>query len=541
MGNRVAVSVPSQILPIEFYLKELADIQVKTSLGNTCFLKVACCSSPEGLVVVKVFVNNENTVKLEPYRALLLRVHDHLDNAAPNCLMYAAVKITDTAGVMLRQHVDKSLHERISTRPFLTHLEKTWLAFQLLCALRQAHQAQVYHGDIKSENVLVTASGWLQLTDFAPYKPVTLPDNDPSDFTYFFDTSRRRTCYIAPERFRRSDGEGGVRETSPEGEGGEKEASPTHHSSLHNLTPAMDIFSAGCVLVELFTEGYVPFDLTQLLAYRKQLYHPQKLLDKIQHTHVQVLWWCSTPTCRCCGGAAHPRAGVLWWCSTPTCRCFVVVQHTHVQVLWWCSTPTCRCCGGATHPRAGAVNAVNCVQALVLSMLSRDPCQRRSAGDYLEEQRGLAFPDYFYSFLWPYCKHFAGHPKRPPDLTIKQISESLNDILLNICGEKIAELDKKYLARCSARPASIPHRDHEATDFPSYRLNINSLRCGSDDEDCVLNERCESLILVLPIITAAFRSLTPLMYHVLNMRVIASFDSTVPPSISKLLVLIRIE
>lgn len=41
-------------------------------------------------------------------------------------------------------------------------------------------------------------------------------------------------------------------------------------------------------MVELFTEGYVPFDLTQLLAYRKDQYHPQKLIDKIQNPHVQV-------------------------------------------------------------------------------------------------------------------------------------------------------------------------------------------------------------------------------------------------------------
>lgn len=32
MGNRLAISVPSQILPIEFYLKEIPDIQVKTRL-----------------------------------------------------------------------------------------------------------------------------------------------------------------------------------------------------------------------------------------------------------------------------------------------------------------------------------------------------------------------------------------------------------------------------------------------------------------------------------------------------------------------------
>lgn len=30
-----------------------------------------------------------------------------------------------------------------STRPFLTHIEKKWIAFQLLCGLRDAHQRNV--------------------------------------------------------------------------------------------------------------------------------------------------------------------------------------------------------------------------------------------------------------------------------------------------------------------------------------------------------------------------------------------------------------
>ena len=62
-------------------------------------------------------------------------------------------------------------------------------------------QVGVCHGDIKLENIMVTSWGWLTLTDFASFKPVLLPEDNPADFSYFFDTSRRRTCYIAPERF----------------------------------------------------------------------------------------------------------------------------------------------------------------------------------------------------------------------------------------------------------------------------------------------------------------------------------------------------
>ena len=57
------------------------------------------------------------------------------------------------------------------------------------------------HGEIKSDNVLLTAWGWLLLADPAPFKPTLLPLNNPSEFTYLFDSSRRRDCYLAPERF----------------------------------------------------------------------------------------------------------------------------------------------------------------------------------------------------------------------------------------------------------------------------------------------------------------------------------------------------
>lgn len=60
--------------------------------------------------------------------------------------------------------------------------------------------SQVSHGDIKLENILVTSWHWVLLSDFASYKPTYLPDDNPSDFSFFFDTSGRRSCYIAPER-----------------------------------------------------------------------------------------------------------------------------------------------------------------------------------------------------------------------------------------------------------------------------------------------------------------------------------------------------
>lgn len=155
-----------------------------------------------------------------------------------------------------------------STRPFLEEIEKKWLAYQLVCALRDSHARNVYHGDIKTENILVTSWNWLYLTDYSSsFKKTYLPEDNPADFSYYFDTSGRRTCYLAPERFLgaedRDDGRG--------------------------VTWAMDIFSAGCVIAELFLETPI-FSLSQLYKYRKGEYDPQYgYLSRIQDKDIRDL------------------------------------------------------------------------------------------------------------------------------------------------------------------------------------------------------------------------------------------------------------
>ena len=155
-----------------------------------------------------------------------------------------------------------------STRPFLEDIEKKWIAFQLLCAIRDCHAKNVYHGDIKTENILVTSWNWLYLTDFSSsFKRTYLPEDNPADFSYFFDTSGRRTCYIAPERFLGA---------------GEQE-------DTRGVTWAMDVFSVGCVIAELFLEAPI-FSLSQLFKYRKGEYDPELgHLSKIEDKDIREL------------------------------------------------------------------------------------------------------------------------------------------------------------------------------------------------------------------------------------------------------------
>ncbi|KAF2703595.1 ARM repeat-containing protein [Pleomassaria siparia CBS 279.74] len=247
---------------------ELADLLYERNLGTARFMKTVRARHKDGLVVARVVMKPYAQLNLDIYVKRLLNERRLLADV-PNALAYHRIIETGVGGFLVRQYIHSSLYDRLSTRPFLEEIEKKWLSFQLLCAVRDCHARNIYHGDIKTENVLVTSWNWLYLTDFSSsYKPAYLPEDNPADFSFYFDMSGRRTCYLAPERFLTP----GVQ---PEGE--------------QSVTWAMDMFSVGCVIAELFLEAPI-FSLSQLFKYRQHEYNPaQSHLSKIQDPHIRDL------------------------------------------------------------------------------------------------------------------------------------------------------------------------------------------------------------------------------------------------------------
>uniref|UniRef100_A0A667YZV7 non-specific serine/threonine protein kinase n=1 Tax=Myripristis murdjan TaxID=586833 RepID=A0A667YZV7_9TELE len=284
MGNQLAGIAPSQILSVDSYFSDIHDHEYDKSLGSTRFFKVARAKHREGLVVVKVFAIQDPSLPLTSYKQELEELKIRL-HSCQNCLPFQKTSLTEKAAILFRQYVRDNLYDRISTRPFLNGVEKRWLAFQILNAVDQAHKAGVRHGDIKTENVMVTSWNWVLLTDFASFKPTYLPEDNPADFNYFFDTSRRRTCYIAPERFV----DGSMFATESDQNTPLVDLTNNNQRSRGELKQAMDIFSAGCVIAELFTEGVPLFDLSQLLAYRKGHFQTEQVLLKIEDRSIREL------------------------------------------------------------------------------------------------------------------------------------------------------------------------------------------------------------------------------------------------------------
>jgi phosphoinositide-3-kinase, regulatory subunit 4 len=183
---------------------------------------------------------------------------------------------------MLRPHLYTTLSDRLASRPWLTAVEKTWIAHQLLQALSGLHGAGVCHGFLTTENVGLTSLSYVTLVDLSSYKAVQLRDDDPSQYLQYFQLQHdpshlhvkrsEKRCYIAPERF----------------SGGSDGSSDCSNATL---TPAMDVFSAGCVIAEVFLNGERLMDLGDLIEYRKlgELPAPiQQKLAKIESSHLRA-------------------------------------------------------------------------------------------------------------------------------------------------------------------------------------------------------------------------------------------------------------
>ncbi|KAJ2879349.1 Serine/threonine-protein kinase [Coemansia aciculifera] len=232
-------------------------------LGSTRFMKTILCKQPhEGQLVLHVFMRPVSMSFDVSQQIATLRGLYSLLGSAQHVLSHVRVISDDRAVYILRQYLHNNLYDRISTRPFLSVTEKRWIAYQMLVALRETHSRGVCHGDIKTENIVVTSWNLAYLADFAPFKPTYLPADDPAEFNFYFDSAGRQCCCIAPERFYEPGSNIAQLLATPKGGGST--------SGQLALQPSMDIFSVGCVIAELFLDGNPLFSLSRLLQYRSK-------------------------------------------------------------------------------------------------------------------------------------------------------------------------------------------------------------------------------------------------------------------------------
>lgn len=240
-------------------------------MTKTRFVKASQCHlEKEGLVFTKLYIKREPTVDFDLSHLKLTcdNLQSKLAKSTHPNLVTARFFETKKACFLVRQYFHSTLFQKFHRHPFPTEVEKLWLAYQLMEAVRQMHTAGVCHGDLKAENVLLTSWNWVMLADISGwYKPTYLEEANLTTFKFFFQTNKRERCYLAPERFYSRDG-------------GCKEG---------QLDPSMDIFSLGCVLAEIFFDGEALFTYSQLMSYRRGEFDPSQVLSQIRTPQVGEL------------------------------------------------------------------------------------------------------------------------------------------------------------------------------------------------------------------------------------------------------------
>lgn len=275
MGARLSLLAPSApTIAVSSYVDVLNGVQYIEVVNNSRFLKtIKAVDKTSGcLIIIKILIKpaGNSAINLHDVAELLAKESSILAAPIASVLPWSRIIETDRAGYLIRQHLKTNLYDRLSLRPFLEPVEKLFLVYQMIRVVRDIHQLKIHHGDLRLENFLVTLWNWLMLTDFATYvKPTFLPEDNPTEFLFYFDSSGRRVCYLAPERFYPLVATGPTQQNNMSDDG--------KYSGRDALTDEMDLFSLGCVITELYMEGEPMFTLSQLFKYMRGEYTPDLL------------------------------------------------------------------------------------------------------------------------------------------------------------------------------------------------------------------------------------------------------------------------
>uniref|UniRef100_A0A6B2FX83 Phosphoinositide 3-kinase regulatory subunit 4 (Trinotate prediction) n=1 Tax=Myxobolus squamalis TaxID=59785 RepID=A0A6B2FX83_MYXSQ len=250
MGNTLS-NQSTQTINVETYIKDFKMFEFIENIKTNRFLKTFlvkysknCSGTPQKVLVKLYGSSNSDNNKIKS------SVHDirqlkKLFDEIPSIITYKDIIVTERSCMAYRPWIHYNLYDRLSTRPFLAEDEKIWIVYQILRSLNHIHE-YLAHGDLKLENILLTSWGFVIISDLSfQIKPTYLSDETvTNEFNYFFDTSGRQSCYIAPERLKRVTSSSIFYTNHHEDEPEQFKLYGTEYTFLANfdLVPSMDIF-----------------------------------------------------------------------------------------------------------------------------------------------------------------------------------------------------------------------------------------------------------------------------------------------------------
>jgi serine/threonine protein kinase len=305
MGNaayRQTTTNPNLDQDLKLYMQtDLPKFVWQDKIGNGKFMKSYVMRVESTQVLVKVYMKLSDEDLTSIGKLLTLQWKLLSPTKFPSLMPYqmwikSTSRMKSSASslpvYLIRQYFHSNLYDRLSTRPFLNNLEKYWIIYQLLKCLEICHEHNIVHGDLKPENIMVTTSYWIILTDFSSFKPVQIPDDDPTNFQFYFDCMARNKCYLAPERFKSRRNQLGQSSEQSDSSSSQAVPGPVVATTTGNrmlrgkslippaaaassasvaaameFSPAMDVFSLGCVIAEVLLDGNHLLDLPRMLQY----------------------------------------------------------------------------------------------------------------------------------------------------------------------------------------------------------------------------------------------------------------------------------
>ncbi|CAN5957775.1 unnamed protein product [Sphagnum jensenii] len=206
----------------------------------------------------------------------------------PNIVQLLGVSLTGEVGMILMELMDSDLRHLMDTRiqrPPLTYKEAIDIISQIAAGMAYLHYRQVFHGDLKAANVLVSSTGnhriQVKITDFGVSQQVKLDKSDTQDFagkkifagirgtrgwqapevssSEFYDQGVGTTPYLDPEYFSApqhvQNKESRRTHRAPENF---KSRGLVNNNEINYYSAKADVYSFAVTCAEILT-GEVPF------------------------------------------------------------------------------------------------------------------------------------------------------------------------------------------------------------------------------------------------------------------------------------------
>ncbi|TYZ60520.1 hypothetical protein PybrP1_009298 [[Pythium] brassicae (nom. inval.)] len=405
MGNAAPrAQPPSQLDSDSQYRTYLMDYSPRAMnlvfgkvIGNGKFLKTVSCKCDDGLLVVKIYRKFDPGENLGGANNSLRRIALAFSlEQQPNLIPYADFRLSSKHNVafLVRQFFGANLYDRICSRPFLSPIEKKWLAVA----------PERFYGAASSLSVAGVGVGAGAGAGAGGSAVAGTPSSANAKGADAMMLSRMADSDVSVEemdkQFLSMDGGGSTSGLPTPSSSSSSSFAAAHahgastpssmnspfpsssgpsfvrHKREGKLQESMDIFSAGCVIAEIFLGGKPLFDLPGLLKYRTGCTeHVRSALKKI----------------------GDPR-----------------------------------------------------LEEMLLHMLQLEPHARASAKEYLARYSGSAggiFPSYFDTFLFRFLVLVLGRGGKIPDARIRLVCKYYGRLVREVTGVEDVEGEEFFKLR----------------------------------------------------------------------------------------------